>query len=124
MEGMRQVLAGVGLVLGLGLIGTAVVGCKQAAPPMPLEQLNAQQTAGHAVFQARCAVCHSDRTEQKRNGPSMLGVFKRGSLHSGAAATDERVTATVLHGHGTMPAMGNVVQGQDLEDLLAYLHTL
>ena len=54
----------------------------------------------------------------------MLGVFKKSSLHSGAAATDERVTATVLRGHGAMPALGSQVDDQDMQDLLAYLHTL
>jgi mono/diheme cytochrome c family protein len=54
----------------------------------------------------------------------MLGVFKKPSLPSGAPANDERVTATILHGHGLMPAMGDTVSEQDLADLLAYLHTL
>jgi mono/diheme cytochrome c family protein len=51
-------------------------------------------------------------------------VFKRPSLPSGAPANDERVAATILHGHGLMPAMGNTMDQQDLDDLLAYLHTL
>jgi mono/diheme cytochrome c family protein len=54
----------------------------------------------------------------------MVGVFKRSSLPSGAPANDERVTATILHGHGLMPAMGNTMDQQDIDDLLAYLHTL
>jgi len=58
------------------------------------------------------------------NGPPMIGVFKKQYLHSGAAATDERVTATILHGRGLMPAMGNTMDPEDLQDLLAYLHTL
>ncbi len=124
MEGMRQAWAGGALVLGLAMFGMAVSGCRQTTPPVPVEQLNAQQAHGYAVFQTRCAVCHYDRADKPRNGPALLGVFKKPALHSGAAATDERVTATVLHGHGAMPAMGAQVDGQDLEDLLAYLHTL
>ncbi len=54
----------------------------------------------------------------------MLGVFKKPSLPSGAAATDERVTATILHGRGLMPALGNTLDQQDTDDILAYLHTL
>lgn len=122
--GVRQVLAGGMLVVGLGMMAAAGVGCKQVAPPMPLDQLSAQQMQGHAVFQTRCAQCHYDRVDQPRNGPTLLGVFKKPSLHSGAAATDERVTATVMHGHGLMPAMGAQVDDQDVQDLLAYLHTL
>ncbi len=112
------------LAIGLGITAAAASGCRQTSPPLPLDQLNAQQNQGHAVFQTRCAACHNDRIDQPRNGPALLGIFKKPSLHSGAAATDERVTATVMHGHGAMPAMGAQVGDQDMQDLLAYLHTL
>jgi mono/diheme cytochrome c family protein len=79
---------------------------------------------GHEVFQVRCAVCHYDRQSGPLHGPSLLGVFKKPALPSGAPANDERVTATVMHGRNMMPALGNTVDGQDLDDLLAYLHTL
>lgn len=121
---MRASAAGV-LAVGMGLmLAAGVAGCRGAAKPVPLDQLNAQQARGHAVFQARCAVCHNDRADEPRNGPALLGVFKKSSLHSGAAATEERVTATVMRGHGAMPAMGNQVDDQDMQDLLAYMHTL
>ena len=106
------------------IFASVLAGCKSEPPPLPLEQLNAQQMRGHAVFQAHCAQCHHDRTDKPLHGPSMLGVFKRPSLPSGAPANDERVTATILHGHGLMPAMGNTMDQQDIDDLLAYLHTL
>jgi mono/diheme cytochrome c family protein len=69
-------------------------------------------------------VCHYDRQSGSLHGPSLLGVFKKPALPSGAAATDERVSATILHGRNNMPAMANVVDQDDLNDLLAYLHTL
>ena len=53
---------------GVGLLA----GCKTLPPPMPLEQLNAQQMQGHAVFQARCAQCHYDRKDKPLHGPPML----------------------------------------------------
>jgi mono/diheme cytochrome c family protein len=111
--------------LGLGLmVMIAVTGCRNAAVPMPLEQLNAGQRRGHAAFQVRCAVCHNDRVDSPKNGPALVGVFKKPSLPSGAAATDERVTATVVHGRNMMPAMGADMDAQDMDDLLAYLRTL
>lgn len=117
---------------GQGLVESGVVllvvaslgGCRHAAAPMPLAQLNGQQARGHAIFQVRCAVCHNDRVDEAKNGPAMVGVFKKSSLPSGAAATDERVTATVAHGRNMMPAVGADMDGQDMGDLLAYLHTL
>lgn len=109
---------------GLAMVLAAGVGCRRYPPPMPVEQLNEQQAAGRRVFNTRCAQCHYDRLDRPKNGPSLLSVFKKPTLNSGAAATDERVSATVLHGHGLMPAMGAQVDDQQLQDLLAYLHTL
>jgi mono/diheme cytochrome c family protein len=111
------------LALLAGCLAT-LAGCHSTPPPTPLSELNPQQARGHAVFQARCAVCHYDRQTGSLHGPSLLGAFKKPSLPSGAAATDERVTATVLHGRNLMPAMGNQLDNGDVDDLLAYMHTL
>jgi mono/diheme cytochrome c family protein len=106
------------------LLAGALAGCKSVTPPVPLEQLNAQQTHGHAVFETYCAACHYDRKDASLHGPTLLGVYKKPSLPSGAPANDDRLTATILHGHGLMPAVGNTMDQQDIDDLLAYLHTL
>jgi mono/diheme cytochrome c family protein len=111
-----------GLLLCAGVV--VLSGCKSAPAPTPLAQLNAQQMRGYAVFQVRCGACHYDRKDAALHGPAMLGVFKKQSLPSGAPANDERVTAAILHGHGLMPALGDTMDPQDLDDLLAYLHTL
>jgi mono/diheme cytochrome c family protein len=108
----------------LGCAGVMVAGCHSTPPPTPLSELNAQQTQGHGVYQAHCAVCHYDRRSGSLHGPSLLGMYKKQELQSGAPANDERVTATILHGHGLMPAQGGRLDQQDLDDLLAYLHTL
>jgi mono/diheme cytochrome c family protein len=106
------------------LLACVLAGCKSVPPPTPIAELNAQQARGHAVFQTRCAVCHYDRQSGALHGPSLAGVYKKPYLPSGAPANDERVTTTIEHGHGLMPAMGNTMDAQDMDDLLAYLHTL
>ncbi len=116
---MRVLISGF-LLMSAGL----AMGCKSVAPPTPLSSLNAQQAGGYEIFRARCGVCHYDRQDGALHGPSLAGVYKKPYLPSGAAATDERVTATVMHGRGMMPAMGNTMDAQELGDLLAYLHTL
>ena len=98
-------------------------GCHRLRPPTPLDQLNAQQSRGHVVFEAHCGQCHYDRETGPLHGPSLLGMYQKPYLPSGAPANDERVTATILHGHALMPAQPNM-DPQDVEDLLAYLHTL
>ena len=113
-----------GVPLAIALLTALLTGCHSTPPPTPLDQLNAQQTRGHGVYQAHCAICHYDRQSGSLHGPALLGVFKKPALPSGAAATDERVSATILHGRNNMPALGNQVDADDLADLLAYLHTL
>lgn len=103
---------------------SVLCGCKSTSPPVPLSELNAQQMHGHAVFQTRCGLCHYDRQNSALHGPALLWVFKKPYLPSGAPANDERVTATIVNGHGLMPAMGSTLDSQDMDDLLAYLHTL
>jgi mono/diheme cytochrome c family protein len=111
-------------ILLLAAAAAILTGCHSTPPPTPLANLNPQQTRGHELFETRCAACHYDRQTGSLHGPSLLGVFKKPALPSGAAATDERVSATILHGRNNMPALGNVVDQNDVDDLLAYLHTL
>lgn len=112
------------LVAGLALLGVSAAGCHRYNPPLPVDQLTSQQMAGRAVFQTQCALCHSDRTDQAKSGPALVSIFQKPILHSGAAATDERVTATVMRGHGMMRPMADRVDADQMSDLLAYLHTL
>ena len=108
----------------LGLASFVVAGCHKLPPPTPLSQLNAQQTSGYQVFQARCAQCHNDRISQPLNGPSLRGVFKKQYLNSGAPANDDRVMDAVLFGRIGMPPLGSQLTPEERDDLLAYLHTL
>lgn len=110
-------------IVALALATAALAGCHSTPPPKPLDQLTDQEARGHAVYQAHCAACHYDRVAQDLHGPSLLGVFKKPYLPSGAPANDERVSATILHGRNLMPAQPQT-DPQELNDLLAYLHTL
>ncbi|NYF49845.1 c-type cytochrome [Tunturiibacter gelidoferens] len=110
--------------LSLMFLAGVLVGCKSIAPPTPLADLNAQQMHGHGVYEAHCAQCHYDRKDAPLHGPALIGMFKKPYLSSGAPANDERVTQTIVHGRNLMPAQGNTLDPQDLDDLLAYLHTL
>jgi mono/diheme cytochrome c family protein len=111
------------LWVALVIPAVMLAGCRSIPPPTPLADLNPQQAQGHGVFEQRCAQCHYDRQDGPLHGPSLLGIYKKPYLPSGAAANDSRVTATIVNGHGLMPADPDI-SSQDLDDLLAYLHTL
>jgi len=111
------------LWVALVIPAVMLAGCRSIPPPTPLADLNPQQAQGHEVFEQRCAQCHYDRQDGPLHGPSLLGIYKKPYLPSGAAANDSRVTATIVNGHGLMPADPDI-SSQDLNNLLAYLHTL
>jgi len=112
-----------GLYCLLSTLSCLLPGCRSTPPPIPISELTPQQTLGYQYFQSHCAQCHYDRQSGPLHGPSLLGVYKKAYLPSGAPANDDRVTATILHGHNLMPA-SPTTDPTDLQNLLAYLHTL
>jgi mono/diheme cytochrome c family protein len=87
--------------------------------------LNPQQAAGRRVYDNYCDRCHEPYSSRDKKGPSLKRVFKKPFLPlSGLPANDERVSEIIRAGHGTMPAFGQVLTPEQIEDLLAYMHTL
>lgn len=101
-----------------------LAGCHHAPKSKPLSQLTPTEMQGHQIFQQNCSVCHHADSTQLLKGPGLQGLFQKPYLPSGAPATDERVRSTILHGRNIMPPFANVLSDQQLNDLLAYLHTI
>lgn len=105
-----------------GVVSGAVTGCKSLPPSKPASEWTPEEAQGAQVFQQACAKCHYPTSTHGLHGPGLQAITKVKSMPSGAPPTDERLTAVILHGHGTMP--GTALDDQQLRDLLAYLHTL
>ena len=87
--------------------------------------LNPQQAAGRRVFDAECARCHEPYSTRGKKGPGLKGMFQRKYLPlSGLPANDERVSDIIRLGRNEMPGYSQKLDAQELQDLLAYLHTL
>lgn len=86
--------------------------------------LNPQQIQGRRVYKVQCAQCHSAYSSRSRKGPGLQGLYKREYLPSGLLANDQFVEQCIIHGRKMMPAFGNSLTQQQLDDLMAYLHTL
>jgi mono/diheme cytochrome c family protein len=87
--------------------------------------LNAQQAAGRRIYDDDCARCHAPYSTRGRQGPGLKGVFKRQYLEmSGLPANDARVSEIIRVGRNKMEGYGNVLTQQQIDDLLAYMHTL
>ncbi|HTW79592.1 MAG TPA: cytochrome c [Terracidiphilus sp.] len=97
-------------------------GCRSLPPSKPASQWTQQEARGAAVYQQKCARCHYPTSTRGLNGPGLQAITKIKAMPSGAPPTDERLTNVIIHGRGMMPATS--LDDQQLDDLLAYLHTL
>jgi cytochrome c len=87
--------------------------------------LNPQQSAGRRIYDDRCDRCHEPYSTRGKKGPGLKGMFQHKYLSlSGLPANDERVTDIIRLGRNEMPGYSQTLNSQDIQDLLAYLHTL
>ncbi len=87
--------------------------------------LTPQQSAGRRLYDQHCDRCHEAYSSRDKKGRSLQGVFKKPFLpQSGMPANDERVSEMILTGRNMMPGFGQVMSQEQIQDLLAYLHTL
>ncbi len=87
--------------------------------------LNSQQSAGRKLYDSHCDRCHEAYTTRGKKEPGLKGVFQKKYLSlSGLPANDERVSDIIRLGRNEMPAYSRTLSPQDLQDLLAYMHTL
>jgi mono/diheme cytochrome c family protein len=87
--------------------------------------LNPQQVAGRKLFDNDCDRCHRPYSTKGKKGPGLKGIFQHQYLPlSGLPANDDRVSDIIRNGRPDMPGYSQVLSAQDLQDLLAYLHTL
>ena len=103
----------------------AVVGCSEPKPKSDAELgLTAQQAAGRSVYDADCLACHSAYSRSGKNGPSLKGIYRKPYFPSGTPANDERMKDIIVLGRPMMPGFRNRLTEKQMNELLAYLHTL
>jgi mono/diheme cytochrome c family protein len=117
---VRQVggwaVIGAGMAISLGIIG--LVGCHSAPALTP------QEAEGKHLYQVRCAHCHEENDlALKKVPPDLYHLFDHTTLPSGAPATDAAVRQNVLTGRGMMPSFAGRFNEEQMNALLAYLHT-
>src|SRR5260221_13769674 len=86
--------------------------------------LNAQQSHGRRVYAVYCLNCHPAYSSRGNNGPAMKALYKKEYLPSGLTPTDEHVEECIVRGRKMMPRFGDQLNPQEIQDVIAYLHTL
>jgi cytochrome c len=78
---------------------------------------------GKEVFE-QCGVCHEADSDEKKMGPGLKGLFKKGKMANGKAADEKNVRAVIDEGGNGMPAYAEMLEKDEKDDLIAYLKTL
>ncbi|MDX2151152.1 MAG: c-type cytochrome [Bryobacteraceae bacterium] len=78
---------------------------------------------GKEVFE-QCGVCHNADSNEKKMGPGLKGLYKKGKLANGKKVTDESVMAIINQGGNGMPAYEEMLTPEERAHVLAYLKTL
>ena len=107
-------------------LGLAAAACNSTPPVKSNAELglNPQQAHGRSIYDQHCLVCHEAYSSKETNGPSLMGLYKKKFMVSGQPVNDERVRDIINLGKPKMPAYGNQLSAQDVDDLMAYMKTL
>lgn len=109
------------------LVGLISATACNSTPPVKSNAelgLNPQQASGRRVYDQHCLVCHEAYSSSDRNGPSLMGLYKKKFMVSGQPVNDERVRDITVMGKSKMPAYQGVLSDQEVNDLIAYMKTL
>jgi cytochrome c len=119
---LRKVAAAAPVLIAL----IALAGCDVERRKSDAELgLTPQQAAGRKLYDNYCDRCHRPYSTKGKKGPGLKGVFQQKFLpQTGLPANDERVTDIIRNGRPDMPGYSQVLNSSDLQDLLAYMHTL
>ncbi len=99
-------------------VAAGLAGCRSAP------KLTAQQAEGKRVYDVGCAGCHEENDlHLKKVPPDLHGLFNRSTLPDGAPATDAEVEHLIMTGKGMMPSFAYQLTREQMEAVLAYLHT-
>jgi mono/diheme cytochrome c family protein len=80
---------------------------------------------GKSLFQQKCSVCHYDTSDQKKIGPGLKGLSKRGTFTvNGNKITDENLKNWIENGDQLMPPFKEVLEEGQVKEVIAYVKTL
>jgi cytochrome c len=116
----------------LGTAALAVAGAVFAQDPPPAKSQtkksangNAAAERGKEIFDKKCGICHYAENDQKKIGPGLKGLYKRGTFTvNNNKVTDETLKTWIENGDTLMPPFKDVLEQAQIKDVVAYVKTL
>jgi cytochrome c len=119
------------LLLGIAGLALACAVVAQDPPAQDAPKKSASHVAGGSaakgkqVFEQKCAMCHFADSDQKKIGPGLKGISKRGTFSvNGNKVTTESLTKWIENGDSQMPGMKDSLEPAQIKDVVAYVKTL
>jgi cytochrome c len=113
-----------GILVGVGTL-LAQDTPKQDTPKKSGGSNAAAVARGKTLFQQKCSLCHYDTSDQKKIGPGLKGLNKRGTFSAnGNKITDESLKTWIENGDQLMPPFKDVLEPAQIKDVIAYVKTL
>jgi cytochrome c len=121
------------LILGIAILAVAAAALAQdpAANTAPKKTASSHGASsgsaarGKEIFEKKCAICHFADKDQKKIGPGLKGISKRGTFtvnHN--KVTDQALKTWIENGDSLMPPFKDVLQPAEIKDVIAYVKTL
>ena len=117
----------------LGTIALACAGAVFAQDTPPAKKQTKKSANGDAaavargkeIFDKKCGICHYADNDQKKIGPGLKGLYKRGTFTvNNNKVTDETLKAWIENGDTLMPPFKDVLDPAQIKDVIAYVKTL
>ena len=119
------------LLLGIAALALACAVVAQDPPAQEAPKKSASHASGGSaakgkqVFEQKCAMCHFADQEDKKIGPGLKGISKRGTFTvNGNKVTTESLTKWIENGDSQMPGMKDSLEPTQIKDVVAYVKTL
>jgi mono/diheme cytochrome c family protein len=104
------------------LVGISAISAVCSSPvqqPAAKAYSAANVQAGEQVFLDKCFQCHSVNKGEVRIGPSLFGVMK-----GPKAKTAAEIRVQLRDGKGKMPPFKDILKPEQVDQVIAYLHSL
>ena len=84
----------------------------------------AKASKGKAIFDEWCEICHFAASGEKKIGPGLKGLSKRGKFADGRKVDDANLRGWIEKGGKDMPGFADALKPEEIRELIAYIKTL